>query len=118
MAKGWEATPSSGDISTNDQFSVGLYSVYLVSDTLAKFSGVRTEAPGNPVPPPLPVFLQLTQVSNDPKMKAVASLREAAKAAHSHALERLAVEVAAHLKGPFDQVNNMIEKMILRLMER
>ena len=54
---------------------------------LAKSSGVRTEAPGNPVPPPWPVFLQLTQVSNDPKMKAVASLREAAKAAHSHALE-------------------------------
>ena len=51
-------------------------------------------------------------------MKAVASLKEAAKAAHSHALERLAVEVAAHLKSPFDQVNNMIENMILRLMER
>jgi len=29
----------------------------------------------------------------------------------------LAVEVAAHLNGPFDAVNNMIEKMIFRLMD-
>jgi chromosome segregation ATPase len=87
---------------------------------LAKSSGVRTEAPGNPVPPPSPLdFMQVGQVSTsaDPKMKAVALLREAAKNAHSRALERLAVEVQAHLKGPFDQVNNMIEKMIFRLMD-
>jgi hypothetical protein len=44
-------------------------------------------------------------------------LRDAAKNANSRALERLAVEVQAHLKGPFDQVNNMIEKMIFRLMD-
>jgi len=44
-------------------------------------------------------------------------LKEAAQDAHSKALERLAVEVAAHLNGPFDQVNNMIEKMIFRLMD-
>merc|ERR1719298_160770 len=50
-------------------------------------------------------------------MKAVALLKEAAKDANSRALERLAVEVAAHLNGPFDQVNNMIEKMIFRLMD-
>merc|ERR1719265_1925835 len=37
--------------------------------------------------------------------------------AHSRSLERLAVEVASHLNGPFDQVNNMIEKMIFRLMD-
>merc|ERR1719377_61090 len=87
---------------------------------LAKSSGVRTEAPGNPVPPPSPaVFLQLRQIgsSNDPKMKAVALLKEAAKDANSRALDRLAVEVATHLNGPFDQVNNMIEKMIFRLMD-
>jgi hypothetical protein len=87
---------------------------------LAKSSGVRTEAPGNPVPPPSPTdFLQIKHVTSasDPKMKAVALLREAAKSAHSRALERLAVEVQAHLKGPFDQVNNMIEKMIFRLMD-
>jgi len=44
-------------------------------------------------------------------------LIDAAKEAHSRALERLAVEVKAHLNGPFDQVNNMIEKMIFRLMD-
>merc|ERR1719194_190228 len=50
-------------------------------------------------------------------MKAVALLKEAAKDSKSRALERLAVEVAAHLNGPFDAVNNMIEKMIFRLMD-
>merc|ERR1719335_1351640 len=86
---------------------------------LSKSTGVRTEAPGNPIPPASPVkFLQLSQVgSSDPKMKAVALLKEAAQEAHSRALERLAVEVAAHLNGPFDQVNNMIQKMIFRLMD-
>merc|ERR1719446_1767943 len=64
---------------------------------LAKSTGVRTEAPGNPVPPASPVdFLQISQVkANDPKMKAVALLKEAAQDGHSRALERLAVEVAA-----------------------
>jgi DNA repair exonuclease SbcCD ATPase subunit len=85
---------------------------------LSKSTGVRTEAPGNPVPPPSPVsFLQVKLRENDPKMKAVALLKEAAKDSHSRALERLATEVAAHLNGPFDQVNNMIEKMIFRLMD-
>jgi DNA repair exonuclease SbcCD ATPase subunit len=88
---------------------------------LSKATGVRTAAPGNPVPPPSPVkFLQLSQVLgavDDPKMKAVVLLREAAMSAHSRALDRLAVEVAAHLNGPFDAVNNMIEKMIFRLMD-
>merc|ERR1719488_156714 len=86
---------------------------------LSKSTGVRTEAPGNPIPPASPVkFLQLSQVvTSDPKMKAVALLKEAAQDAHSRALERLAQEVATHLNGPFDQVNNMIEKMIFRLMD-
>merc|ERR1719454_2378860 len=88
---------------------------------LSKSSGVRSEAPGNPVPPPSPVesFIQIAQLSNpsDAKLKAVALLKEAAKEAKSRALERLAVEVAAHLSGPFDAVNNMIEKMIFRLMD-
>merc|ERR1719223_1117896 len=34
----------------------------------------------------------------------------------SKALQRLAVEIQAHLTGPFDEVNNMIQKMIFRLM--
>merc|ERR1719359_358749 len=90
---------------------------------LSKSTGVRDEVPGNPVPPPNPVeaetsFLQLMSKSaNDPKMKAVVLIRETAKEQHSKALERLAVEIAAHLKGPFDKVNNMIEQMIFRLMD-
>jgi len=86
---------------------------------LAKSSGVRTAAPGNPIPPASPaVLLQIVRGSvDDPKMKAVALLKEAAQDTHSRALERLAVEVAAHLNGPFDAVNNMIEKMIFRLMD-
>jgi hypothetical protein len=86
---------------------------------LAKVTGVRTEAPGNPVPPPSPVkgdaLMQLA--ASDPKMRAVELLRTAAEASHSQAMARLAQEVATHLKdGPFDQINNMIQKMIFRLM--
>jgi len=44
-------------------------------------------------------------------------IRNAAQVTHSRALERLAVEIKAHLAGPFDQLNNMIEKMIFRLMD-
>jgi len=85
---------------------------------LGKSTGVRTEAPSNPIPPASPaMFLQVASDNKDPKMKAVAFIKEAAKEGHSRALEALAVEVAAHLNGPFDQVNNMIEKMIFRLMD-
>jgi len=59
--------------------------------------------------------VSLLQVT-DPKMKAVNLLRAKARIMHSKALERLAQEVAAHLTGPFDEVNNMIQKMIFRLM--
>jgi methyl-accepting chemotaxis protein len=93
---------------------------------MSKATGVRTEAPGNPVPPPSPVaaeesFLQMLKSNPKPdlskKMKAVELLRKAAKELHSKALERLGMEVSNHLTGPFDQVNNMIEKMIFRLMD-
>jgi len=80
---------------------------------LAKVSGVRTEAPSNPVPPPSPVAL--LQVV-DPKQQAVNLIRQTAKLVHSKALERLALEVSTHLTGPFDKVENMIQKMIFRLM--
>jgi len=88
-------------------------------EILAESAGVRTKAPGNPVPPPSPAssLIQLVNGANDPKMKAVALLKEVAKDTKSRALERLAVEVAAHLNGPFDAVNNMVEKMIFRLMD-
>jgi len=43
-------------------------------------------------------------------------LRASARSTHNRALDRLAQEISMHLTGPFDQVNNMIEKMIFQLM--
>lgn len=85
---------------------------------LAKTTGVRTEAPSNPVLPPSPVEAgeALLQGADNPKLRAVRLLRASAKATQSHALERLAQQISAHLSGPFDEVNNMIQKMIFRLM--
>merc|ERR1740121_1577557 len=92
---------------------------------LSEVTGVRTEAPSNPLPPPAifepgdapngaqaALFLQ---VARDPRQRALSLLRKAADESHSRALERLAVEVAAHLAGPFDDVIGMIQKMIFRL---
>lgn len=82
---------------------------------LAKVSGVRTEAPGNPVPPASPVaFFQLSK-GDDPRSRAVQLLRAEAHETHSNALERLAQQIAVHQKGPFQDVINMIQKMIFRL---
>jgi len=84
---------------------------------LSEAAGVRTDAPKNPVPPPSPVnFLQEASHEN-PKMAAVVILQNAAIATKSRVLERIAVEVKAHLSGPFDQLINIIEKMIFRLMD-
>jgi len=84
---------------------------------LAKVGGVRTGAPSNPVPPASPLegaasFLQV----DDPKMKVVSLIRHEARVMKSKALDRLAQQVQAHLNGHFDEVNNMIQKMIFRLM--
>jgi len=94
-------------------------------EILVEVSGVRTEPPENPIPPAGPFnFIQIDQfVSADDagpgssKMSAVTLLLEAAKKSHSKALERLAVELKAHISGPFDQLNNMVEKMIFRLQD-
>jgi len=89
---------------------------------LAKVTGVRTKPADNPVPPPSPAnFLQMFQVASsnaDPKQKAMNLLKETAEEFHSKAIERLNQEVSVKLKdGHFDQVVNMIEKMIFRLMD-
>jgi len=84
---------------------------------LAKVTGVRHKRPENARLNDSPVkFLQLAAAGADPKMRAVTLLKETAKTVHSRGLERLAVEISAHLDGPFDQVNNMVQKMIFRLM--
>jgi len=85
---------------------------------LAEVTGVRTEAPENPVPPPSPLsFLQAVGAVPGAGERALQLLRRAAKEAKSKTLERFAQEVSAHLGGPFDEVNNMIEKMIYHLMD-
>jgi len=80
---------------------------------LAKVTGVRTEAPGNPIPPTSPVTL--LQLSNPNTKRAVTLLRSEARAEHSKALEQIAEAVEKHGDGPFDQIVNIIQKMIFRL---
>mmetsp|Transcript_93231 Transcript_93231/g.207377 ORF Transcript_93231/g.207377 Transcript_93231/m.207377 type:complete len:726 (-) Transcript_93231:46-2223(-) len=90
---------------------------------LSKVTGVRITVPENPVPPPSPVspseeaaglaFLQVV----DPKQRAVQLLRAEARLVHSKGLDRLAQEISAHLSGPFDELDNMISKMIFHLMQ-
>jgi len=84
-------------------------------EILAKTTGVRTEAPGNPVPPPAPAFLQVSLQVEDPKQKALNLLRSKARETKSRALAKMAQQLAAHLGDPFKDINNMIEKMIFHL---
>jgi len=81
---------------------------------LAEVSGVRTEAPSNPIPPASPI--DFLQISGDPKKDAVNLLRTTAQLVHSKQLERLALEVSTHMTGPFNKINDMIQKMVFRLM--
>jgi hypothetical protein len=103
-------------------------------EIMAKVTNVRTEAPENVGAPPSPLEAGLVQAgmappksvivsdghpaaaSADPKQRAVALLRSVAKQSHSRKLMQFAKEVAAHMGGPFDEINNMIQKMIFRLM--
>jgi len=89
---------------------------------LAKVTGVRTEAPGNPVPPPSPLEAQedapaesFVQIS-DPKQKALNMLRQKSSKLHSKAFARFVTQLSSHMDDPFKVVNNMIEKMIFQLM--
>merc|ERR1740123_1792413 len=81
---------------------------------LGKATGVRTEAPKNPTLPSRPEsFLQLSDPESN---RAINLLRETAQKVHSKSFARFAEQVARNAKGPFDKVNNMIQKMIFRLM--
>jgi len=89
---------------------------------LAKVTGVRTAAPENPG---LPVrdgsadFMQqaavLLSLQTDPRARVVTLLKSEAARLHSKAFQRFAAEFEARVNGPFDEVNNMIQKMIFRL---
>jgi hypothetical protein len=91
-------------------------------EILAKATGLRTEAPSNPVPPASPLeatdFLQLRDLSpRGARERAVQLLKTQASALRSKALGRLAEEIASHAAGPFDDINNMIQKMIFHLQD-
>merc|ERR1719160_2502467 len=58
--------------------------------------------------------LALLQV-DDPRVKAVNLLRQAAKKGHSKALQDLAEQLRTY-DGPFDKIKGMMQKMIFRLM--
>lgn len=95
-------------------------SIKAAIDILAKVTGVRVAAPSNPIlPSPVSRGTALFQAgkADDPRAKAVELLRAEARAVHSKALERLVQEVAVHIDGPFDQVKNMIQKMVFHLMD-
>jgi DNA repair exonuclease SbcCD ATPase subunit len=77
---------------------------------LAKVGGVRAPEPKEFLQGPS--FLQI----DDPKMKGVQILVAEAQKLHSKSLKRLAQQITAHLSGPFDEINQMIQKMIFRLM--
>jgi len=83
---------------------------------LEQVSGVRHETPENEKGPALKAAAVLLQV-DDPKMKAVNLLRQEAALEHSKQLSRFADQLAARLDGPFDSINNMVQKMIFRLMD-
>jgi len=94
-----------------------LEAMAVASKILAKVAGVRTAAPENPVPPPAPGGAVLLQIAEDPRTRAVNLLRAAVRTTHSRALERLAGELLANPDAPFNQVSNMIQKMIFRLKD-
>jgi hypothetical protein len=85
-------------------------------EILAEVSGVRTEAADTKALPSKPkFFLQIASLS-DPKMKALTLIRKEANEAHSKELQRFADQLSRAMDGPFDQITNMIQKMIFRLM--
>merc|ERR1719386_450535 len=85
---------------------------------LAKVAGVRPPKSeelvqaGAALAAGAPSFIQI----EDPKAKAVKILIATAQKHNSKALRRLAQQITAHLAGPFDSINQMIQKMIFRLM--
>jgi len=53
--------------------------------------------------------------AEDPKTKAVNLIKETAKKVHSKALQKLATDIST-FDGPFDKINQMIQKMVFRLI--
>ncbi|CAK0845772.1 unnamed protein product, partial [Prorocentrum cordatum] len=87
-------------------------------EILSDVTGVRTEQPTNPVPPPSPLesFLQLPPQASPRRQEALALLRRAAGRTRSQEFADLVEEVSAAADGPFKVVSEMMQKMIFRLM--
>lgn len=84
-------------------------------EILAKVQGVRHEVPGkDTLMQKATSFLQI----DDPKMKAVKILVSEAQKLHSKskALQNLINQIKQHKEGPFDEIIQMIQKMIFRVM--
>jgi chromosome segregation ATPase len=81
-------------------------------DVLKSISGVRADHEELPAATAA-AFLQLAGLT--PKDKVVQLLRTAGGKLHSAQLQKLAMEIGA-TKGPFNQINNMIQKMVDRLV--
>jgi len=107
-------------------------------EILGVATGVRTEAPTNPSMPTPPVDApaqdlslvvnghphllvrsarHLVEDANSPKSRAIHLLKTEALRLHSKLFTRFATEVEAKVQsGPFDEVDNAIQKMIFRLI--
>merc|ERR1719456_1855611 len=77
---------------------------------LAKVGGVR--APEELIQRKALSFIQI----NDPKAKAIKILVAQAQKLHSKSLRKLVEKIRKHGAGPFDEIIQMIQKMIFRLM--
>jgi len=95
-------------------------------EILAEVSGVSTKAPSNPVLPPSPLKSESGETTTalpafffqviDPKQRVINLLRAEAKKTHSRIFEQFAEQVASRINAPFGVIDNMIQKMIFRLM--
>jgi len=88
---------------------------------LTKVSGVRNPDT-HEIPAHAPYGLNQEEVSflqtDDPKAKAVNLLKQVAAKRHSKLLAKLADQIGhmAMTKGPFDEIKQMVQKMVFRLM--
>jgi hypothetical protein len=80
---------------------------------LAKVGGVRAPKEGEALIQTKALsFIQI----NDPKAKAIKILVAEAQKLHSKSLRKLVDQIRKHGAGPFDEIIQMIQKMIFRLM--
>merc|ERR1719390_327655 len=107
-----------------------IQAIQMAQKVLSKVTGVRNPDEHEIPTKSLLAFSRITQDSsnfrvvtgvvsllqiNDPRVKAVNLLRQAATKGHSKALQDLAEQLRTY-DGPFDKIKGMMQKMIFRLM--